>query len=62
MDRLDGGWDTHGQNVALVERLAEVRVIDPQIPSHGVDLHALGSREKVDGVLHVVQQRENIIG
>ena len=40
VDRLHRRGDAHAENAAVVQRLAQLRVIDSQIPPQGVDLKA----------------------
>jgi len=45
-----------------VECVAQLGVIDPEIPAEGVDAHTVWRGDEIDGALHLVEERQHVTG
>ncbi len=45
-----------------MECVAQLGVIDPEIPAEGVDAHTVWRGDEIDGALHLVEERQHVTG
>jgi hypothetical protein len=59
---FDGVWDAYRQNPTRMQRLPHCRIVDTEVPCHGMHGEAMRCLDPGEGLVDFVNQRQDIAG